>query len=115
VDPALALDELEAADLGETHAQRLEALMRGWEFPDLLQQAAGSHHAPHGAPSAARPLAAVVRAAHAIVGSDPSDFCDAPADREAESALAELALQPEDVADVRSELSERMKELARVL
>ena len=115
VQPVSPLEQVEACILGDTHAQRIASLMQTWEFPELLRHAAEFQHQPRAAPESARPLAAVLGAAHAIAAQGSPGFCDAAASDDCRAALADLDLYPDDVADLRAELMERMKLLTAIV
>jgi HD-like signal output (HDOD) protein len=111
----LELHELEQERFGETHASRLGGLLRAWDFPELLQVAVGAHHAPETAPESSRMLAALVKGAHCLI-TDPTDgWQDATHGPDDATFLADLGLLPEDVGDLRAELTERMKKISAVL
>jgi len=77
-----------------------------WGFPEPLCLALAHQRAPLGAPPAARGLASVLHAAHLLVG---------PVDAAASELVEGLGLLPEDLADIEQSLSERTKDLARLL
>jgi len=109
------LEKLEQDALDLDHAQRIGRAMVSWGFPELLRQAAAAHHDPNSAPERVRPLAALLRAAHALVAGLEPAFCDAPAEAVAKASLEEVGLFPEDIADIQLELSARMKLLSTIL
>ncbi len=112
----LPLADLEAQVLGTTHAERLGEAMRVWGFPDSLREAAAAHHDPERASDSGRTLAALIEAAHAIVEDPVSGWQDAAIEpHEGGALLSDLGLLPEDIADVRRELQERLKEALAVL
>lgn len=108
----MPLERLELEAFAQTHAQRIGAEMTSWGFPELLRQAAEAHHTPESAPEGARPLAALVRAAHALAAGSSGGFCDAPPRDIAKESFEELGLYPDDVVDIQTELAQRMKALA---
>lgn len=115
ISRATPLEQLEREAHGSTHAERIATEMAAWGFPEVLLDAAAAHHSPESAPERARPLAALVRAAHALTADSACGFCDAPPGPVADAALEEIGLFPEDVADIQSELAERMKALSALL
>jgi HD-like signal output (HDOD) protein len=113
-EQALDLVAQERETFGVDHAQRLLERTRVWGFPDLLQQSVGHHHAPEHADPRARPIAALIHAAHVLIEIPVREWKDHVPSAVDGDALAALGLTTDDVADVLEELGERTKEIAAV-
>jgi HD-like signal output (HDOD) protein len=105
------LEPLELATLGTTHALELADVSTPLGLPPMLIEALAAHHAPTEAPSAARPLALLVRAAHAVARAGA--WTDMP---ESDAALLrELGLDDQDLEEIGALAKQRLSELVRVL
>ncbi len=115
IGESVALEVLEQEAFGTTHAALLASKAKEWGFPEKLRDAIGGHHDPALAPESARPITSMVRIAHILV-ADPTGGCkDNAPNAEADTAvLTQLGLGEDDVTDIRSTLSERLKNLTAV-
>jgi len=111
----LPLEVLEQDTFGTTHASLLSSRATSWGFPEKLRDAIGGHHDPALAPESARAITNMVRVAHILVDEPTGGWKDAPVNPEADAAvLAELGLGDDDIADIRTALAERLKDLTTV-
>jgi HD-like signal output (HDOD) protein len=108
------LEALERDALGETHSARGAALAASWGLPEPITGAIGAHHAPLEAPHEGRSLAAVVNAAHGVLRDCAGEWSDADPGEQAEHALEDLGLLPDEVAEIRALAAARVKEAAAV-
>ncbi len=112
--PETNLLTLELELCGETHGQRLARISKRWGFPTILCDSFSFHHAPTDAAEPAHAVASLVHAAHILTDGHSdgwSDHIHAP--EEDQSFLDALGLGSEEIADVRTTLSEQIKELSQ--
>ena len=111
----LPLEVLEQEAFGTTHAALLASKAQEWGFPEKLRDAIGGHHQPDLAPETARGITTMVRVAHILVAEPTGGWKDAPTNAEADTAvLTDLGLGEDDIADIRTTLAERLKNLTSV-
>lgn len=115
------LVERERELLGTSHADWIGERAMEWGFPQTIAWALAAHHAPSEGHLEGQSLAAIVRAAHSIVGLGEAGWTDGPIrsgeERSGEALdplLDEMGLGSEDVADIRQLVDERLKESAAI-
>lgn len=109
------LIELELAELGETHGERIRARALEWGFPGTVCEVVRWHDDPLRAPPEARAAAALVHAAHIIAGGQLSPWSDVPHSAAHDRFLRELGLDGEDISDIVCLLAVRVKECMHIL
>jgi HD-like signal output (HDOD) protein len=100
--------------LGMLHGPGASDVLESCGLPRTLLEALRGSADPGTAPPAARPLAALVHGAHAVIGGARAGRCDPPA-AACEASLRDLGVDPGDAHEIRALTRPRFKEAVRVL